>query len=218
VWWLGQSVDRDAQTPFPYAVRAAARSTCSGDQDLGRAARRLHRLLRRSHPPLVSDRRTLSPRARRALLSTHILVSVGLFGDVAGFLAVAIRAAGTDDPQVASASYEILAMFSTVFGIPLSFAALVTGIALGTGTKWGVLRYPWTITKLALIVTVILVGSFVLGPSVEQMRDGGGGSEGRILLGASWDLLALGAAVVLSVFKPGKARHRGQKVARTASA
>ena len=152
-------------------------------------------------------RTRLSPRGRRVLLTAHILVSVGLFGDVAGFLAVAIRAAGTDDPEVARASYDILAMFSTFFGIPLSLGALLTGIGLGLGTKWGVLRYPWTTAKLILILTVILMGAFILGPSVEQMRDGSGEAEGRILLGAIWDLVALGTATVLSVFKPGKARR-----------
>jgi hypothetical protein len=153
----------------------------------------------------------LSPRARRSLLTVHILVSVGLFGDVAGFLAVAVRASGTDDPEVARASYDILAMFSTLFGIPLSFAALLTGIALGLGSKWGVLRYPWTAAKLTLLVTVILMGAFVLGPAVEQMRDGSGGVETRILLGVLWDLVALGTATVLSVFKPGRARRSGRR-------
>ena len=162
-------------------------------------------------------RTRLSPRGRRALLTAHILVSVGLFGDVAGFLAVAIRAAGTDDPEVARASYDILAMFSTFFGIPLSLGALLTGIGLGLGTKWGVLRYPWTTAKLILILTVILMGAFILGPSVEQMRDGSGEAEGRILFGAIWDLAALGTATVLSVFKPGKAR-RGSRSRDPASA
>jgi hypothetical protein len=160
--------------------------------------------------------RRLSPRARRTLLTAHILVSVGLFGDVAGFLAVAIRATSTDDPEVARASYDILAMFSTFFGIPLSFAALVTGIGLGLGTKWGVLRYPWTTAKLLLILSVVLVGAFVLGPSVEQMRDGSGDAEGRILFGAIWDLGALGTATVLSVFKPGRERRSRRLVPREA--
>ena len=68
-------------------------------------------------------------------------------------------------------------MFSTFFGIPLSLGALLTGIGLGLGTKWGVLRYPWTTAKLILILTVILMGAFILGPSVEQMRDGSGEAE-----------------------------------------
>jgi hypothetical protein len=65
-----------------------------------------------------------------------------------------------------------------------------------------VLRYPWTTAKLALILSVILVGAFILGPSVEQMRDGSGDVDGRILAGAVWDLIVLGTATVLSVFKP----------------
>jgi hypothetical protein len=64
---------------------------------------------------------------RRALLTAHIVCSVALLGDVAGFLAVAVRAATTDDPSVAAASYDLLAMFSVVFGIPLSFGTLLTG-------------------------------------------------------------------------------------------
>jgi hypothetical protein len=170
-------------------------------------------------PPSRRSGTLLSQRTRRALLCAHILLAVGLFGDVAGFLAVAIRAAGTDDPEVARDSYDILAMFSTFFGIPLRFGALLTGIGLGLGTKWGVVRYPWTTAKLVLILTVILMGAFVIGPSVEQMRDGSGGVEGRILLGASCDLVALGTATVLSVFKPGKARrgsrHRDPAAAST---
>ena len=68
-----------------------------------------------------ANQRRLSRRAHRSLLTAHVLLSVGLFGDVLAFLSVAIRAAGTDDAEVARASYDILAMFSTYFGIPLSF-------------------------------------------------------------------------------------------------
>ena len=63
------------------------------------------------------------------------------------------------------------------------------------------LSYRSTTAKLALVLTAILVGALVLGPSVEQMRDGSGTAEGRILLGAVCDLAALATATVLSVFK-----------------
>jgi hypothetical protein len=143
---------------------------------------------------------------RRALLTAHIALSVALLGDVAGFLAVAIRAAGLDDPEQARAHYDVLALFSIAFGIPLSFGSLLTGIAIGLTGKWGVLRYPWTIAKLLLIVSVILVGSFVLGPSVEAMRNGTGGTEARVIAGAAWDVAALLLATGLSVYKPGRRR------------
>jgi hypothetical protein len=85
----------------------------------------------------------LSPRLRRATLTVHIAASVGLLGDVAAVLAVNVRAATAADPAFAAAAYELLEMFSLVFGIPLSLVALVSGIVLGLGTKWGVLRHLW---------------------------------------------------------------------------
>ena len=102
-------------------------------------------------------------------------------------------------------------MFSVVFGIPLSFGALLTGIGLGLGTRWGVFRYPWVVAKLALIVSVILVGAFVLGPASNQMLDGDGDTTGRLIAGATYDVIALTLATGLSVFKPGR-RFRRRRV------
>ena len=138
---------------------------------------------------------------RRALLTIHIVCSVGLLGDVAGFLAVAVRASTTDDPALAAASYELLEMFSIGFGIPLSFGALLSGLALTLVSKWGVRRHRWVTVKLGLILSVILVGSFVLGPSVASMQEGGD-AELAIVLGSLWDVLALTLATGLSVYKP----------------
>lgn len=149
-------------------------------------------------------RRLLSPPVRRAVLTAHIVVSVGLLGDSAGFLAVAIRGATTDDAQLASACWEILNMFSLVFGIPLSFASLIAGLTLGLGTKWGVLRYPWVTTKLLLIISVIAVGGLVIGPASERVRQGVGGAEGYLIAAAAYDVLVLTVATVLSVYKPGR--------------
>ena len=149
----------------------------------------------------------LSPGARRATLAAHIVLSVGLLGEVSAFLAIAARAAGTRDASLAAAAYDLLAMFQILFGIPLSFLALLTGLRLGLGTKWGVLRYPWVTIKLLLPVSVILVGALLLGPSVDAIRGGDDGVEGRIVAGAAWDVVALTTGAVLSVYKPGRARR-----------
>jgi hypothetical protein len=95
-----------------------------------------------------------------------------------------------------------------VFGIPLSFAALGTGIALGLGTRWGLFRYPWVAAKLVLVVTVLLVGAFVLGPASSQMLDEGTDETGRLIAGATYDVIALTVASGLGVFKPGKPFRR----------
>jgi hypothetical protein len=144
-----------------------------------------------------------SPFLRKLVLTTHIIVSVGLLGDSAGYLAVAIRGAISSDPLIANASYQILPMFAFVFGIPLSFAALLTGVLLGFGTRWGVFRYPWVTTKLLLIVSVIAVGALVLNKGMNAMLTGGGGAEGKLIAGAAYDVVALMIATTLGVFKPG---------------
>jgi hypothetical protein len=150
----------------------------------------------------VTPRWPLSRALRRAILTTHIIASVGLLGDTAAVLVVNIRAAATDDPAVAAASYDLLATFSAVFGIPLSFIALITGVLLGMSAKWGILRHGWVTAKLLAIVSVILVGSLVLGPGTEAMRSGAGGAEARLIAGSAYDVLVLTLATVLSVFKP----------------
>jgi hypothetical protein len=94
-----------------------------------------------------------------------------------------------------------------VFGIPLSLLALSSGLTLAFGGPWGVLRYPWVTIKLALLVSVVLVGALLLGPSVEVVPDGGADRTTVILGGASWDVVALALATGLSVYRPGRARR-----------
>lgn len=141
----------------------------------------------------------------KSVLTFHIIVAVSLLGDSAGYLAIAIHGARLDDPVAATASYEILQMLAFVFGIPLSFLALLSGLWLTYLTKWKLLKYPWVIAKFLLIVSVILVGALVLKGGMEAMLGGPGGTAARLIGGAAYDVAALIAAAILSVFKPGKA-------------
>jgi hypothetical protein len=159
-----------------------------------------------SHQTLAARR--LSPSLRRAVLTTHIVLSVGLLGDCAVLLATAIRASATGDTQLAASAYELMSMFSLVFGIPLSFGSLATGLVLGLGTSWGVLRHRWVTTKLLLIVSVILVGALVIGPSEAAMVDGRGGRETVLIVAAAYQVLALCVATGLSVYKPRRSAAR----------
>jgi Predicted integral membrane protein (DUF2269) len=143
------------------------------------------------------------PFLRKFILTIHIAVSVGLLGDSAGYLAVAIRAATITDSFAAHASYETLRMFALVFGIPLSFASLLTGLILGIGTKWGVFRYPWVAAKLLLNLSVIAVGALVLKGGMNAMLAGNGGAAKQLIGGAAYDVVALTIATALGVFKPG---------------
>ena len=140
----------------------------------------------------------------KSVLTFHIIVSVGLLGDSAGYFAVAVHAARLDDPAAAHASYEILQMLAFVFGIPLSFLALLSGLWLTYLTKWKLFRYPWVTIKFLLVLSVILVGGLVLKGGMDTMLQGSGGAEGRLMAGSGYDVVALVLAASLGVFKPGK--------------
>jgi len=158
--------------------------------------------------PQADRRRVLPHRARQTLLTAHIMMSVALLGDSAAFLALSIRAARSTDPSSVIEIVNILKMLSAVFGIPLSFGALLSGIALGLGTKWGVFRYPWVIAKLLLIVSVMAVGGLFIGPGQAAILAGTRDATGQLIAAASYDVLALSVATALGVFKPGR-RLRG---------
>ena len=141
------------------------------------------------------------------MLTLHIVAGVGLLGDVAVILAINVRAAATDDPQLAAAAYELLTMFPVLFGIPLSLTSLATGLVLGLGSKWGVFRYRWVTAKLLLNLSVILVGAFLIGPTTAALADGRDASSGVLIAASAYDVVALLLATGLSVFKPGRRRR-----------
>jgi hypothetical protein len=133
---------------------------------------------------------------RKSLLVAHVTASVGLLGATSSSLLLAIVAGGERDV------YELISLQSAVFGIPLSFLALFTGIALGYATKWGVLRHWWTTLKLGLLVGVIVNGALMIGPTTAQLADGDG-SSARLIAAASLSVSMLALSVGLSVYRPG---------------
>jgi hypothetical protein len=141
-------------------------------------------------------------RFRKPLLLVHITASVALLGATASSLLLAVIAATTADSGLAHSAYELMSAQSLVFGIPLSFLALATGLALGPASKWGVIRYWWTTLKLGLIVLVILNGALNIGRMTEQRIDGGG-SEWALVAVVSASVAMLFTSIALSVFKPG---------------
>jgi hypothetical protein len=139
---------------------------------------------------------------RKTLVAIHVIASVGLLGATSSSLLLAITAAATEDARLAHSAYELMSLQSFVFGIPLSFTALLSGIALGLKTKWGVTRYRWTAAKLALTVLVILNGALGIGPTTEARLDGAGSAWALVAI-VSLSVLMLGVSTGLSVFKPG---------------
>ncbi len=101
--------------------------------------------------------RRLAPRARKALLTLHIGASVALIGSGAGITALSLIAIG-EPAGDAHVIYTTARTLVFTLGIPLSFISLLSGIALGLGTRWGVLRHRWTAAKLGLQLAIIACG------------------------------------------------------------
>lgn len=154
-----------------------------------------------------STRLRIPRRAQLTLVTAHIALSVALLGDSAGFLAVAIRRSLTDDEASRETLRSVLGMFALFFGIPLSFLALLTGLALGLTTRWGVVRHAWVVVKLALILSVIAVGATAIKPALQP----GDPSDASLIIGSLWDVLALLTAVILAVFKPRRRRRSAER-------
>jgi hypothetical protein len=141
-------------------------------------------------------------KTRKPLLALHIIASVGLLGSSTGMVLSAVTAAGTDDPALAHSAYRLMQTQIFVLGIPLSFIALLSGIAMGLTTRWGVLVHWWTTAKLVLLVLTIACGALLIGPALDTRLHGGGSGWGvAAAIGANAAML--GAAALLSVFKPG---------------
>jgi len=158
--------------------------------------------------PTARPRLHLGRGARRAVLSAHVISSVGLLGASSALLVLAIAGATTADPELERSAYRFVVIFGKAFGIPLSFTALITGVTLGLGSKWGVLRYPWVMTKLVLLVTTILCGAIVIGPVAERLIDDPSAGPGTLVVAGVYNVLALLTATVFSVYKPGGRRRR----------
>ncbi|MGI8512056.1 MAG: MFS transporter [Solirubrobacteraceae bacterium] len=168
-------------------------------------ARRVHGgcpMTARAASPAPRARRRLSPGARRAVLSVHVIASVGLLGASSSLLLLAVVGATSGEPDLSHSAYRFVATSGYAFGIPLSFTSLITGVTLGLGTKWGVLRHRWVTAKLALLVATILKGALVIGSSAERMVNGPGGVGSRLIGAAAFNVVALMASAVLSIYKP----------------
>jgi hypothetical protein len=131
---------------------------------------------------------------------------------------VVFTALGTDDSETKALCYRALELFAVWPLLTAGLLCLASGVALGLGSKWGLVRYWWVAIKLALNVVLTTLVLVALRPGVieaaEQGRRFASGEPARLAVG---DLIfppivstsALLVAFVLAVFKPwGRIRKR----------
>lgn len=99
----------------------------------------------------------MGPGMRKAVLAVHVLSSVGWFGAVGAFLALALAGLLSDDRQLMAAVYVAARLVTWWVIIPLGFLALVSGVVQSLGSQWGLVRHYWVLVKLVLTTGSIAV-------------------------------------------------------------
>ncbi|XVS62887.1 hypothetical protein ACQPYE_32200 [Actinosynnema sp. CA-299493] len=139
----------------------------------------------------------LKPKARKTWLLLHVISSVGWLGVTIGMLVLALAA--FDAPPL----YQAMALLGDLVVLPLALSALVTGVVLSLGTKWGLVRHRWVLVKFVLTVVAVVATTFSLRSGLHEAADGVVGTAGGDVLAAACVSLALYTVnTVLSVFKP----------------
>lgn len=162
--------------------------------------------------------RRLSARTRRLALTAHILTSVGWLGIVVAMLVLGIAAASTADAGIARAGYDLMELFGRRIFPPAALGAAASGVVLSLGTKWGLVRHRWVVTKLVLTIGVIVTGTQLTGRLLEQATSASttdvalpGGVARGLIVGSMMHLLMLAAATAISVYKPWGRTRRGRR-------
>jgi hypothetical protein len=158
---------------------------------------------------------------RHALLTLHVATSVALLGTTAGLLVAAVHAARLDDARDARAVYELLPSLVFSLGIPLSLLSLVSGVALGLTSRWGVFRHAWVTAKLVALLLTVLTGALLNGPAIDELADAtargetGSSTAWRLVATTGTQVVLVLGSTALSVFKP--RRRGGSRAARPAA-
>ncbi|HEX4644802.1 MAG TPA: DUF2269 domain-containing protein [Verrucomicrobiae bacterium] len=158
----------------------------------------------------------MAPRIQKLALLAHITFSIGWFGAVVPYLALAIAALTSDDEQMIRAACLSMKFIGWLVIVPFSFAALLTGLVQSLGTRWGLFRYWWVVAKLVLTVfAVIVLWQHMRDVSrVSLMTKAGAVSSAELrpeLIHSAGGLLVLLVIMTLSVFKPWGMTPRGRR-------
>ncbi|MGK5684241.1 hypothetical protein [Actinoplanes sp. URMC 104] len=167
----------------------------------------------------------LRPAHRKLWLVLHI-VSAGAWIGIDVLVAVL---AGTgllaDDPGTRSLAYRALGTFVVCPMLSSGLVCLGTGVLLGLGTRWGLIRYWWVAVKLGINVLLCTLIIVLLRPGMPAVRAYGetmpptAFDTSSLVMPPIVSLTLLSLATVLSVYKPwGRTRRGAAQVARQATA
>lgn len=163
--------------------------------------------------------KTIGATGQKWIKTVHLLAAILWIGCgiAMNLLRVTITPDTPEGMAVLSLAIKILddlLIFGGVIGI------LVTAIVYGVWTKWGFFKQRWLTVKWIMTVVMILIGWIIMGPAVngnvqspEWYATNMDVYNSNLGISAVWgpiQLLLLGGVLVISVFKPWKAKKKAQ--------
>jgi len=148
----------------------------------------------------------MTNRLRKLVLTAHIIFSVGWFGAVAAFLALAVAGLTSRDAQMVRTAYAAMELTARWVIVPLAVASLLSGIIQSLGTPWGLFRHYWVLAKLPLIGYAArrAATTSLSGPDLHA-------AGMQLAIHATGGLLVLLLITALSVYKPWGLTGYGQR-------
>lgn len=150
----------------------------------------------------------MSPSLRKLLLATHLTVSVGWIGAAAAYLAIGLAAGSSTSPETVRGAWIAMELIGWYAIVPLAAAALVTGVVMAVGTRWGLFRHYWVIFSLVL-TTFALVVLVLHMPTVSYTADKARSASparletlGGDVVHPTIGLVILVAILILNIYKP----------------
>jgi hypothetical protein len=163
----------------------------------------------------------MTPRLRKAAFVAHVTLSVGWLGSVLAYLAMAWTGLKGKDAELARSAYLSMELIGWSVIVPLSLAALLSGLVQSLGTEWGLFRHTWITAKFVMAS----VGSVVLLVHMRAVGQMAGFARATSLapgefgdLRISLVVHALGGAILLlsatalSIYKPWGLTPYGRRI------
>jgi hypothetical protein len=153
----------------------------------------------------------LGRRARKATLVLHIASAGVWLGLDAVMATLVVTSALTDDARTRAVCYRALELVTVWPMTVAGLTCLASGVVLGLGTVYGLLRYWRVAVNLVIKIALSTLVLLALRPSITEFADRGDALlDGQAVSSTLGDLafppivstLALLTAIALSVFKP----------------
>lgn len=119
-------------------------------------------------PTTTATRKRLTGSARKAFLVVHIVSAALWFGVDIALGILVVTAMVTEDPATAGIALQAVDLFAIWPMFGASLVCLGTGVVLGLGSKYGIVRYWWVAVKFSINVLMSILIFFALRPGVGE--------------------------------------------------